>query len=369
MNDYNFGNFVCMLREKKRMTQADIANKLNVTPAAVSKWENGSSKPRVEVLFQLAELLEVRPEELMAGHYIENEHLNSETVKIINERYNYLRKVDTHNNAVTKFKRLIAALIDWNIVGFSAIIVLSMFTIIYQKFISENNQIVLFALTIILLMFPVGVILRDFIFAGRSLGKRIMGLVVLDKATGKPAKISKRIIRNIFLPICQIDTIIMLTTGSSLGDRCAHTVVISKKELNSNYNNRESEISKINSYNAPKPSNIKAIIAIIIVAIVLISALILAITLSSLSTAKDTEEYKICYEYLISSEEFKKTGADETDIKMNRYSLTSYTVKDCEAVSHTAEIEFTVGFFRSFSVICHKENGEWAVCEDCTNFD
>ena len=47
MNDYRFGNFVCMLREKKGFTQAEIAQKLGVTPAAVSKWENGSSKPRV----------------------------------------------------------------------------------------------------------------------------------------------------------------------------------------------------------------------------------------------------------------------------------------------------------------------------------
>ena len=71
MNDYNFGNFVCMLREKKGLTQADVAEQLGVTAAAVSKWENGSSKPRVEVLFKLAEILGVRPEELMAGHYIE----------------------------------------------------------------------------------------------------------------------------------------------------------------------------------------------------------------------------------------------------------------------------------------------------------
>lgn len=51
------------------MTQADIAAMLDVTPAAVSKWENGESKPRVEVLFRLAQILGVSPEELMAGEY------------------------------------------------------------------------------------------------------------------------------------------------------------------------------------------------------------------------------------------------------------------------------------------------------------
>ena len=84
MNDYNFGNFVCMLREKKGLTQADVAGMLGVTAAAVSKCENGSSKPRVEVLFKLAEILEVRPEELIAGHYIiEGSELSAEGAKAI----------------------------------------------------------------------------------------------------------------------------------------------------------------------------------------------------------------------------------------------------------------------------------------------
>ena len=57
MNDYQFGNFVYRLREQKKMTQAELARMLGVTPAAVSKWENGSSKPRTEVLFRLAAVL------------------------------------------------------------------------------------------------------------------------------------------------------------------------------------------------------------------------------------------------------------------------------------------------------------------------
>lgn len=73
-----------MLREKKGLTQADVAGMLGVTAAAVSKWENGSSKPRVEVLFKLAEILDVRPEELIAGHYIIKEsELSAEGDKAI----------------------------------------------------------------------------------------------------------------------------------------------------------------------------------------------------------------------------------------------------------------------------------------------
>lgn len=112
MNDYNFGNFVCELREQKGLTQADIASELGVTAAAVSKWENGSSKPRVEVLFRLAEILGVRPEELMAGKRL-GETLDAEAVKRINERYEYLCKIESYNNKQTKTDRIFAWLIDW----------------------------------------------------------------------------------------------------------------------------------------------------------------------------------------------------------------------------------------------------------------
>ena len=69
MNDYKFGNFICALREKKGMTQLELANILDVTPAAVSKWENGESKPKLETLFAVAEIFGVTVEELVAGEY------------------------------------------------------------------------------------------------------------------------------------------------------------------------------------------------------------------------------------------------------------------------------------------------------------
>ena len=116
MNDYNFGNFVCELREQKGLTQADVARELGVTPAAVSKWENGSSKPRVEVLFRLSEILSVKPEELMAGKHLE-ETLDAEAVKRINERYEYLCKIDSYATTNVKLRRMAAWIIDWNICG------------------------------------------------------------------------------------------------------------------------------------------------------------------------------------------------------------------------------------------------------------
>ena len=112
MNDYQFGNFICMLRENKGLTQHDVASMLGVTPAAVSKWENGSSKPRVKVLFQLADILGVTAEELMAGRFLTKEPLDAEAVKRINERYEYLRKIDPYTSTSVKLRHLISSIID-----------------------------------------------------------------------------------------------------------------------------------------------------------------------------------------------------------------------------------------------------------------
>ena len=69
MNDYKFGNFLCSLREAKGMTQLELADMLDVTTAAVSKWENGESKPKLETLFKLGEIFGVTAEELVAGEF------------------------------------------------------------------------------------------------------------------------------------------------------------------------------------------------------------------------------------------------------------------------------------------------------------
>lgn len=44
MHDYSFGNTLFQLRRRAGMTQKELAQRLNVTDKAVSKWENGVSQ-------------------------------------------------------------------------------------------------------------------------------------------------------------------------------------------------------------------------------------------------------------------------------------------------------------------------------------
>ena len=54
-----FKDNLIQLRKLKRLTQEDIAEKLDVTRQAVAKWESGETVPDIEKSRQLAEIIEV----------------------------------------------------------------------------------------------------------------------------------------------------------------------------------------------------------------------------------------------------------------------------------------------------------------------
>ena len=64
MNDYRFGNFLTELRKQSGMTQQLLARKLGVSDKAVSKWENGRSKPALPQLRKLADIYKMSLDEI-----------------------------------------------------------------------------------------------------------------------------------------------------------------------------------------------------------------------------------------------------------------------------------------------------------------
>ena len=66
MQDFEFGNRLCALRKAAGLSQVQLGEKLHVTNKAVSKWENGRAMPGLEIVRQLADLLNVTVDELLA---------------------------------------------------------------------------------------------------------------------------------------------------------------------------------------------------------------------------------------------------------------------------------------------------------------
>lgn len=70
MDNEKFGNFVKELRKEKNLTQKELAEKINITDKAVSKWERGLSFPDITMLNILSKELDVSVEELLNGERI-----------------------------------------------------------------------------------------------------------------------------------------------------------------------------------------------------------------------------------------------------------------------------------------------------------
>ncbi len=62
-----FGEFLYSLRKEKGWTQSELADKLDLTNKAVSKWETGDSFPETSLLVPLASLFNVSVDELLRG--------------------------------------------------------------------------------------------------------------------------------------------------------------------------------------------------------------------------------------------------------------------------------------------------------------
>ena len=77
MNTYVTGNTIRQLREDRRMTQADLAEKLGVSSKTISKWETGKGLPDITLLQPLAQALGISVIELMNGEHITNRNISA----------------------------------------------------------------------------------------------------------------------------------------------------------------------------------------------------------------------------------------------------------------------------------------------------
>lgn len=67
MDTKKTGSFICALRKEKGLTQAALAEILNISNRTVSKWENGDGFPDITILPAIASALGVTVDELLAG--------------------------------------------------------------------------------------------------------------------------------------------------------------------------------------------------------------------------------------------------------------------------------------------------------------
>ena len=73
MDQVKIGRFIAGRRKEAGLTQAQLAEKLNVTNRAVSKWETGRAMPDASVMLGLCAALAISVNDLLSGEVVSTE--------------------------------------------------------------------------------------------------------------------------------------------------------------------------------------------------------------------------------------------------------------------------------------------------------
>ena len=81
VDKYITGSVIRKIRESKKMTQEELAEKIYVSSKAVSKWENGQGFPDISLIEPLSKALDISVIELLSGEHIQNQNRASNMFK------------------------------------------------------------------------------------------------------------------------------------------------------------------------------------------------------------------------------------------------------------------------------------------------
>ena len=83
MNQIKIGKFIAECRKKNNLTQMQLAEKLNITDRAISKWENGKGMPDSSIMLDLCKELGISVNELLSGEMISMENKNEKQEQLL----------------------------------------------------------------------------------------------------------------------------------------------------------------------------------------------------------------------------------------------------------------------------------------------
>ena len=78
MDQVKIGKFIAERRKKLNLTQMQLAEKLNITDRAISKWETGKSLPDSSIMPELCGILQITINDLLSGEVVTLDNCNKE---------------------------------------------------------------------------------------------------------------------------------------------------------------------------------------------------------------------------------------------------------------------------------------------------
>ena len=92
MNQIKIGRFIAECRKKVSLTQMQLAEKLDITDKAISKWERGLAMPDTSIMLELCDILGITVNELLSGETINMENNNQKNEQLLLDMAKELEK-------------------------------------------------------------------------------------------------------------------------------------------------------------------------------------------------------------------------------------------------------------------------------------
>ena len=149
MDQVKVGKFIAECRKNKNLTQFQLAEKLNITDRAISKWETGKGMPDSSIMLELCNELGISVNELLSGEIIKMENYNQKAEENLLEM---AKKEEMQNKKMMMYELVIGSLS-------SITFLILMFTLF---FVVENiiARVILFVLAFLILIIGISFALK-----------------------------------------------------------------------------------------------------------------------------------------------------------------------------------------------------------------
>ena len=97
MDQVKIGRFIAACRKRANLTQMQLAEKLNITDRAVSKWETGKAMPDTAIMLELCDILGISVNELLSGEKINMENNDQKNEQLL---LDMAKEIETKNKTI-----------------------------------------------------------------------------------------------------------------------------------------------------------------------------------------------------------------------------------------------------------------------------
>ena len=122
MDQLKIGKFIAECRKKENLTQMQLAEKLNITDRAVSKWETGKAMPDSSIMLDLCDVLSISVNDLLCGEVVTMDNYNKELENNLLEMIKQKEQADKRLLSVEVFIGITATIVLFALIFVAALI-------------------------------------------------------------------------------------------------------------------------------------------------------------------------------------------------------------------------------------------------------